>query len=468
MDDIFKTILKYNFNLYRGRSEVSEYLEGHYKNYYDDIKAACDGENFFLGRSAVDMVKGNLPRLKRVEDTVIKILKNYDERDFEYVYNSSTRLFDELNDVYILHRTFFNTQKIFYRIRSGNYTAKNNKKELFHITKNNRDRVGSYRFSQAGFPCLYLSSGIELAWFECGMPRKFSYCQMMIDNNEELNLVNFSLRPVLVESEVSRAILQARQDKNSAEEHTVIDILARYILLYPMLAACSLKVMKRNTGFVEEYIFPQIFMSWLAKSNDYDGVIYESSLNSDLIRGMGAKNVVLPVKTMGIDGLDERLTKIFSVSDICFFDIDSHFEKKSQDLRALQALSDELFIMYGSEEYSDYMRLLKDTCDYILKLYQTVIGGEYKNTELIFYQFAELSRNTNLLDEYREQIIEKSKKDFVSLNADRISFDEKKAIEYFERFHSLCKKVISPNEPFLFNVGGSEIKNFEHIGNTTI
>ena len=156
------------------------------------------------------------------------------------------------------------------------------------------------------------------------------------------------------------------------------------------------------------------------------------------------------------------------MSDICFFDIDSHFEKKSQDLRALQALSDELFIMYGSEEYSDYMRLLKDTCDYILKLYQTVIGGEYKNTELIFYQFAELSRNTNLLDEYREQIIEKSKKDFVSLNADRISFDEKKAIEYFERFHSLCKKVISPNEPFLFNVGGSEIKNFEHIGNTTI
>ena len=44
------------------------------------------------------------------------------------------------------------------------------KMQLFHIKKTLRNRVGAYRYSAVGSPCLYLASDRELAWFECGMP----------------------------------------------------------------------------------------------------------------------------------------------------------------------------------------------------------------------------------------------------------------------------------------------------------
>ena len=46
------------------------------------------------------------------------------------------------------------------------------KMQLFHIKKTLRNRVGAYRYSVAGSPCLYLASDRELAWFECGMTEK--------------------------------------------------------------------------------------------------------------------------------------------------------------------------------------------------------------------------------------------------------------------------------------------------------
>ena len=53
----------------------------------------------------------------------------------------------------------------------------------------------------------------------------------------------------------------------------------RYIVSYPLAAACSVKVKDRNSKFVEEYIFPQLFMQWIRKSDVVDGVRYKSSLN---------------------------------------------------------------------------------------------------------------------------------------------------------------------------------------------
>ena len=84
-----------------------------------------------------------------------------------------------------------------FRIKDGE-DSKQKKIQLFHIKKTLRSRVGAYRYSAAGAPCLYLASDRELAWFECGMPKQFSYCQMLIDedNNNGLVLVDFSFRPV--------------------------------------------------------------------------------------------------------------------------------------------------------------------------------------------------------------------------------------------------------------------------------
>ena len=40
----------------------------------------------------------------------------------------------------------------------------------------------------------------------------------------------------------------------------IYKFLLRYIMVYPIAAACSVKVKDRNAKFVEEYVFPQLFM----------------------------------------------------------------------------------------------------------------------------------------------------------------------------------------------------------------
>ena len=128
----------------------------------------------------------------------------------------------------------------------------------------------------------------ELAWFECGMPKQFSYCQMLIDedNDNGLVLVDFSFRPVDVLSSITCWLLNARrQDKKDVDVY--YKFLLRYIMIYPIAAACSVKVKDRNTKFVEEYVFPQLFMQWIRETDEFDGVRYKSSLNTNLVDGMG-------------------------------------------------------------------------------------------------------------------------------------------------------------------------------------
>ena len=68
--------------------------------------------------------------------------------------------------------------------------------------------------------------------------------------------VDFSLRPVDVLSSVTCWLLNARRQKKN-DVGLIYKFLLRYIMLYPIVAACSVKVKDRNTKFVEEYVFPQ-------------------------------------------------------------------------------------------------------------------------------------------------------------------------------------------------------------------
>ena len=97
-------------------------------------------------------------------------------------------------------------------------------------------------------------------------------------------------------------------------------------MVYPIAAACSVKVKDRNTKFVEEYVFPQLFMQWIRETDEFDGVRYKSSLNTNLVDGMGTINIALPVKEYRADGLDRRLAEKITVSDIGYLDVNCDFK----------------------------------------------------------------------------------------------------------------------------------------------
>lgn len=57
----------------------------------------------------------------------------------------------------------------------------NNPDELFHIPLTKKAFTSNERFSLAGFPSLYLSSMLPLAWQECGYPKKYYYSEFQYE-----------------------------------------------------------------------------------------------------------------------------------------------------------------------------------------------------------------------------------------------------------------------------------------------
>lgn len=56
-------------------------------------------------------------------------------------------------------------------------SIQSNPDELFYIPLSKKAFVNNERFSLAGFPSLYLSSMLLLAWQECGYPKKYYYSE---------------------------------------------------------------------------------------------------------------------------------------------------------------------------------------------------------------------------------------------------------------------------------------------------
>lgn len=218
-DRIYQVLLRYDFDLSRGTNGITKYMSEHLNQYYKDITEAIDGNNSFLGETFIKLLKNKMKDLNEICTKIPYILDCFDNGHIKKAYEESTLLFENIKPLLITRFSWIENNGDFYRIRSGDFRIKNvserkkQKAELFHIKKELRNRIGAYRYSVAGYPCLYLASDIELAWFECGMPKIFSYCHMVITETGEnaLKLIDFSLRPIDVLSSVTVWILNARR-----------------------------------------------------------------------------------------------------------------------------------------------------------------------------------------------------------------------------------------------------------------
>ena len=169
------------------------------------------------------------------------------------------------------------------------------RKRIFHSPYSLRRRIATNRYSIAGFPSLYLATTVELADLENGL---FSHRQPAI-------AARFSLNTVYIRAiEQSIRIMdlswtpQALADPGSAEKikenrkrfEDLVDASdrisgssakghapERYLLRYPLLAACSYIRVKRE-GFAPEYILPQLLTQWLRQELDAElvGIKYFS------------------------------------------------------------------------------------------------------------------------------------------------------------------------------------------------
>ncbi len=187
-----------------------------------------------------------------------------------------------------------------YRIRKNEKNKHFNPNEMFHIPYNKRGNIRTQRYSIPGYPCLYLSSTIYGCWEEMRKPSLASFKVSRIRNIEEIDL--FDLRI-------------------PSTSHIVQDDYIKILRIFPLIIACSIKVINTDDTFKPEYIIPQIVLQIIIKNRKttgINGVIYSStqkniefSFNEENL----LNNIAIPVFENKSSGLCTILSKKFNITN---------------------------------------------------------------------------------------------------------------------------------------------------------
>lgn len=215
----------------------------------------------------------------------------------------------------------------FFRIRAvdeRSQAIESNPDELFHIPMSKRAYSSNERFSLAGFPCLYLSTMLPLAWQECNYPKKYYYSEYQylwdVDQNGKVN-VDKEVKLLALYSPIELKTLGYTVKYNHFEIWN--EVVGRYLKMYPLILACSFINQSGNTPYKQEYIIPQMLMQWVKRNSDVvKGIEYFSCVDMSFDNSKWcANNIVLPAFAPYENGVSQLLKEKFTWTKPKFHEI---------------------------------------------------------------------------------------------------------------------------------------------------
>lgn len=197
----------------------------------------------------------------------------------------------------ILNISEFDIDESFYRIRKKEDNFPLSSVEMFHIPFHSRGKVSTQRYSIPGFPSLYLAKTLFVAWEELNRP----------------NLDGFQAVRLLSKKKISYLDLTT----NDWGSNNLNKTAYKYLMTWPLIAACSIKVKDYNDTFKPEYIIPQLLLQWVRNTGDIDGIKYNSThIDKTELNGKGELyNLVLPVKENKDEGYCNHLMELFEITE---------------------------------------------------------------------------------------------------------------------------------------------------------
>lgn len=198
----------------------------------------------------------------------------------------------------------------YYRIRCEDKPKKY--LEMLHIPLANRKLAASGRFSAPGMPCSYLASEKEICWYECGMPCVFQLAKFKVKkfSGEHPKLLRLDLNPLCVKHDLP--LLYKRKDIG---DESMRKISEQVFFVLPLIAMCSVSARKSDCNFIEEYVIPQILMTWVRNSSTFVGVRYYSDSYNSLARNNCGHNIAIPVKDEDNNGYSSEICSLFNFSE---------------------------------------------------------------------------------------------------------------------------------------------------------
>lgn len=215
----------------------------------------------------------------------------------------------------------------FFRIRAvdeRSQAIESNPDELFHIPMSKRAYSSNERFSLAGFPCLYLSTMLPLAWQECNYPKKYYYSEYQylwdVDQNGKVN-VDKKVKLLALYSPIELKTWGYTVKYNHFEIWN--EVVGRYLKMYPLILACSFINQSGNTPYKQEYIIPQMLMQWVKRNSDVvKGIEYFSCVDMSFDNSKWcANNIVLPAFAPYENGVSQLLKEKFTWTKPKFHEI---------------------------------------------------------------------------------------------------------------------------------------------------
>jgi hypothetical protein len=212
-----------------------------------------------------------------------------------------------------------------YRIRTDLGAHEDPRRGLFHIPFDQQHKCKTQRYSIPGHPSLYVGGSVYICWEEMGMgtPGAMHVSRFEPASGTELKVLDFMARP----SHTALGLIQKYtegKDVNSDEQQLRLHVALAVV--WPLMAAVSIRRTHRNAAFVAEYMVPQLLLQWLSKQSagGIDGIAY-SSVSSRSYADYPAliANVVFPTREFAPSGYCTRLAGKLTMTEPIAWDFRS-------------------------------------------------------------------------------------------------------------------------------------------------
>lgn len=246
-------------------------------------------------RNIDNIIKIQSSFIKGLKETLTFYLNGQPSDSYQKFNETLNNRTEKYKDIFNI--STFKKEQDFYRIRIKSENFALNQTEMFHIPFELRNKVHTQRYSIPGFPSLYLSKTLYVAWEELKRPSVNDFQAVRLKNVEEIKYLD----------------LTGTNITSNYYSHAAY----KYLMTWPLIACCSVKVNNYDDSFKPEYIFPQLLLQWIRNNKSIDAIKYNSThINYDGIETKGdLYNLVFPVKENKDFGHCRELLSMFEMTE---------------------------------------------------------------------------------------------------------------------------------------------------------
>lgn len=192
-----------------------------------------------------------------------------------------------------------------YRSRPGVIDKQFGRQDLFHLPFEKRHLAGSNRYSIPGYPALYLSDSTYACWEESKRFRLRDLHFSRFVNTRSLRVIDIRL----IDDFYNELI-------NDPQEVSQVPSLFKYIAIFPLILACTVRVLHPEGNFKPEYIIPQLLLQYVSTHEKIDGIRFPSTrINYDKLTQVSGYNYVFPVRSNHKSGFCDKLSDTFHLTE---------------------------------------------------------------------------------------------------------------------------------------------------------